>query len=161
MPYDLSLFEIRVGYIEEAASNYDLRLLNLLKILKLTGCRPQDFYNNDGFMLLQYPTVKLVPSKNNLIRTFNDPLLYSEIEWFNQWKDDVELHWNYKKLYRYLRNFIPTSLDLWLGKDTVTYMYRFAFVQRLLNEGKTHTEIQNALGHKHLASTMEYISKLI
>jgi integrase len=161
MAYDMTSYTMIVDQIEQDAGSFSLRLLCLIRIMRFSGCRTQDLYNPDSFHLMTFPIVKLQPAKGNLIRTFESPALYTEIQYLLPWKNEAVIYWNYKKLYRFLYPYIPNFGDVWNKKDTVTYFFRFGYIQSLLNDGYSFDDIKAQMGHKSMNSTMEYINKLL
>lgn len=63
-------------------------------------------------------------------------------------------------LYSVLMKSISDPLPMFVKKNTALHVFRYAYVQNLVNSGKTLDQIRAILAHKDIKNTQVYLSNL-
>lgn len=127
-----------------------------IEIMYLTGCRPADVIDQTQWHLASGNTVIFTPKKGNAPRTFVDADLYTKVETLKVEIESYGTMLSYRRLHTFIKPYLVSSMNLYDEKKTVTYIFRYAYIQNRLNEGLTLAQLRTTLGHQYLTSTLSY-----
>lgn len=127
----------------------------------LTGCRPADTFDASKWLVTSDNSVVLTPTKRNNNRTFTSQEIIDTVIEFKEKFNEIRPSLNYARYYNASKNYVPFNLKNYTKKWVVTYLFRYSYCYRFLQNGGTVQQLESDLGHKNLASTLNYYLNII
>jgi integrase len=157
----LELFDIRASECKDNVKRRNWRLTLPFTLMYLTGCRPADLFSTDNWIITIDNKVVLQPKKGNNNRFFDDPEILDTITEYKAIFHNIKPSINYGRFYTAVKPYVPFNLQNYSKKWVVTYLFRYSYCYRFLENGGTLQELEIELGHKNLKSTLSYYLNII
>lgn len=123
----------------------------------LTGIRVEDAYVDNWIELAPPDTVIIQPSKHNNVRVIRDEEVYNyardNIVRINEITHRMSRHTLKMMAHSYFKDAKPE----FRVNSIASYIFRYLYVKKLLDNGYSATDIQENLGHSSLSTTLKYI----
>lgn len=124
----------------------------------LTGIRVEDAYVDRWIELMPPETVMIQPSKHNNVRVIRDEEVYNyarnNIVRINEITHRMSRHTLKSIAHSYFKGAKPAFRI----NSIASYIFRYLYVKKLLDNGYSNVEIQEAMGHTSLSTTLKYIA---
>lgn len=123
----------------------------------LTGIRVEDAYVDRWIDLIPPDAVMIQPSKHNNVRVIRDEEVYNyarnNIVRINEITHRMSRHTLKMMAHSYFKEAKPA----FRVNSIASYIFRYLYVKKLLDDGYSATDIQENLGHTSLSTTLKYI----
>ena len=124
----------------------------------LTGIRVEDAYIEDWLTLGAPNSIRIKPAKHNNEREINDFEVYTfarnNIVRVNEITHRMSRHTLKSIAHSYFKGAKPAFRI----NSIASYIFRYLYVKKLLDNGYSNVEIQEAMGHTSLSTTLKYIA---
>ena len=123
----------------------------------LTGIRVEDAYVDNWIEFIPPDALTIQPSKHNNVRVIRD------VEVYNYARDNIvrikEITHRMSRhtLKMMAHSYFKEAKPAFRVNSIASYIFRYLYVKKLLDDGYSATAIQENLGHASLSTTLKYI----
>lgn len=139
--------------------DYDLYIC--FYFMYYTGIRPSEFFLISDAYLDRNRDWNLKTKKKNSDRKITDEPIKTFISTNLVTMVNYADFTNLQRLARSWEKYLGNIYEMNTLRETGAYLLRYMYVNRLLYNGLTTSEIQDKMGHTNLASTTNYINTIM
>lgn len=128
------------------------------KFCYLTGIRVEDAFVENWIAFTGNNTISLQPAKHNNVRVIIDAEVYNFAEGNIRRINEITHRLSRHTLKGIAHSYFKDSRPTFRINSIASYIFRYLYVKKLLENGLNAEEIQIAMGHASLSTTLKYIS---